>query len=108
MDVYWEQFKTPFLCFAGYSGVGKTTLLEYLIKSFAADQIRVGYYKHDAHRFTMDKEGKDTNRADRAGAGIVAINDPQHFGLIGDNDFKKQDEVEVYSTPELVDMFSIK
>ena len=21
MDVYWEQFKTPFLCFAGFSGV---------------------------------------------------------------------------------------
>ena len=26
MDSYWEQFKAPFLCFAGFSGVGKTTL----------------------------------------------------------------------------------
>ena len=58
MDPYWEQFKTPFLCFAGYSGVGKTTLLEGLIKRFKTEDIQVGYYKHDAHRFTMDKEGK--------------------------------------------------
>ena len=49
MDYYWEQFKTPFLCFAGYSGVGKTTLLEHLIKRFKDENIRVGYYKHDAH-----------------------------------------------------------
>ena len=44
MDVYWEQFKTPFLCFAGFSGVGKTTLLERLIKRFAEEDLRVGYY----------------------------------------------------------------
>ena len=45
MDVYWEQFKTPFLCFAGFSGVGKTTLLERLVKRFTEEDIRVGYYK---------------------------------------------------------------
>jgi molybdopterin-guanine dinucleotide biosynthesis protein A len=90
MDRYWEQFKTPFLCFAGFSGVGKTTLLENLIKRFHEDTIRVGYYKHDAHRFTMDKEGKDTERAKQAGAGIITINDPRHFAVIGDNSLKKR------------------
>ncbi|UCD12213.1 MAG: molybdopterin-guanine dinucleotide biosynthesis protein B [Nitrospinaceae bacterium] len=90
MDRYWEQFKTPFLCFAGYSGVGKTTLLEGLIERFQADQIRVGYYKHDAHRFTMDKEGKDTCRASQAGAGIITINDPSHFAVIGGEEWKKR------------------
>lgn len=90
MDQYWEQFKTPFLCFAGYSGVGKTTLMEHLIHRFSEENFRVGYYKHDAHRFTMDKEGKDTWRAGHAGAGISAINDPAHFAVIGDNIFKKQ------------------
>ncbi|GJL79424.1 MAG: molybdenum cofactor guanylyltransferase [Nitrospinaceae bacterium] len=89
MDVYWEQFKTPFLCFAGFSGVGKTTLLEGLIKRFNAENFSVGYYKHDAHRFRMDKEGKDTDRAKQAGAGIIAINDPSHFAMVGDNDFRK-------------------
>ena len=60
MDLYWEQFKTPFLCFAGYSGVGKTTLIGFLIKKFHTENVRTGYYKHDSHRFQMDKEGKDT------------------------------------------------
>lgn len=90
MDTYWEQFKTPFLCFAGYSGVGKTTLIERIIKRFKEDKIRVGYYKHDAHRFTMDKEGKDTFRCAQAGAGIVTINDPAHFAVVADDDFKKR------------------
>ncbi|MEE9257924.1 MAG: molybdopterin-guanine dinucleotide biosynthesis protein B [Nitrospinaceae bacterium] len=90
MDPYWEHFKTPFLCFAGYSGVGKTTLLEGLIKRFKTEDIQVGYYKHDAHRFTMDKEGKDTFRTSHAGAGIVAINDPRHFSVVADNDFKQR------------------
>ncbi|MAX17968.1 MAG: molybdopterin-guanine dinucleotide biosynthesis protein B, partial [Nitrospina sp.] len=90
MDVYWEQFKTPFLCFAGFSGVGKTTLLERLIKRFAEEEVRVGYYKHDAHRFSIDREGKDTARATQAGAGIITINDPRHFAIVADNAFKKR------------------
>jgi molybdopterin-guanine dinucleotide biosynthesis protein A len=90
MDVYWEQFKTPFLCFAGFSGVGKTTLLEQLIKRFTAEEIRVGYYKHDSHRFEVDRAGKDTARATQAGAGIITINDPRHFAIVADNAFKKR------------------
>lgn len=90
MDVYWEQFKTPFLCFAGLSGTGKTTLIERLIKRFADEGIRPGYYKHDSHRFEMDREGKDTARAARAGAGIVTINDPGRFAIVADNAFKKR------------------
>jgi molybdopterin-guanine dinucleotide biosynthesis protein A len=90
MDVYWEQFKTPFLCFAGFSGVGKTTLLERLVKRFTEEDIRVGYYKHDAHRFSIDREGKDTARAAQAGAGVITINDPKHFAIVADNAFKKR------------------
>jgi molybdenum cofactor guanylyltransferase len=90
MDVYWEQFKTPFLCFAGFSGVGKTTLLERLIERFTKEGTRVGYYKHDAHRFEIDREGKDTARTAQAGAGIVTINDPRHFAIVADNAFKKR------------------
>ena len=89
MDNYWEKFKTPFLCFGGYSGVGKTTLLSKLIKKFKDDGVRVGYYKHDSHRFVMDKEGKDTHKCAKAGAELIAINDPRHFAVLGDNNFKK-------------------
>ena len=87
--MYWEKFKTPFLCFAGYSGVGKTTLVKHLIKKFHTQKVRVGYYKHDSHRFQVDKEGKDTWHCARAGAEIVTINDPMHFAVIGDDRFKK-------------------
>ncbi len=90
MDRYWEGFKTPFICFAGFSGVGKTTLLEHMIRRFKKDRIRVGYYKHDAHRFQMDKKGKDTQRGAEAGAGIVTINDPEHCAVIAENPFKKR------------------
>lgn len=90
MDSYWVQFKTPFLCFAGFSGVGKTTLLEKLIQKFSEDATRVGYYKHDAHRFSMDKQGKDTERCFKAGAGIIAINDPRHFAVVAHDHFKQQ------------------
>ena len=90
MDIYWEEFKTPFLCFAGFSGVGKTTLLEKLTKRFTEEEIRVGYYKHDAHRFEIDREGKDTARISLAGAGIVTINDPRHFAIVADDAFKKR------------------
>ena len=89
MDSYWEQFKAPFLCFAGFSGVGKTTLVERLVTHFREEGVRVGYYKHDSHQFKMDKVGKDTARVRDAGAGIVAINDPSHFGVLADNDFKQ-------------------
>ncbi len=90
MDSYWVEFKTPFLCFAGFSGVGKTTLLEKLIQRFSEDTTRVGYYKHDAHRFSMDKQGKDTERCFKAGAGIIAINDPRHFAVVAHDAFKQQ------------------
>ena len=69
--------------------MGKTTLVERLVTRFQEENIRVGYYKHDSHRFKMDKTGKDTARVREAGAGIVAINDPTHFGVLADNDFKQ-------------------
>ena len=89
MDSYWEQFKAPFLCFAGFSGVGKTTLVERLVTRFREEDVRVGYNNLESHRFKMDKVGKDTARVRDAGAGIVAINDPIHFGVLADNDFKQ-------------------
>ncbi len=61
-----------------------------MIRRFKKDNIRVGYYKHDAHRFQMDKKGKDTQRGAEAGAGIVTINDPEHCAVIAENPFKKR------------------
>jgi len=61
------------LALAGSSGSGKTTLIEKFIARLAARGKRVAYLKHDAHRFQMDKPGKDTWRAMEAGASAAAI-----------------------------------
>ncbi len=73
-----QMNKSPQLChpfeitFAGASGSGKTTLIEKLIDRLSTSHL-VGYFKHDAHCFQMDKPGKDTDRAAQAGARVVAI-----------------------------------
>lgn len=67
---------------SGYSGAGKTTLITKLIARFAADGLAVGYAKHDGHSFSIDHEGKDTDRAYRAGAQLVTINDSAHRAAI--------------------------
>ncbi len=61
------------IALAGSSGSGKTTLAEKLIRRLSARGFRVAYLKHDAHRFEMDRPGKDTWRASRAGAATVSI-----------------------------------
>ena len=72
----------PFeVALCGYSGSGKTTLACRLLERWR-DRYRVGYVKHDAHRFQMDTPGKDTHRATEAGAAAVMINDPRHFAQI--------------------------
>lgn len=72
----------PFeVALCGYSGAGKTTLACRLLARWR-ERYRVGFVKHDAHRFEMDKAGKDTHRAAEAGAAGVMINDPRHFARI--------------------------
>ena len=72
----------PFeVALCGYSGSGKTTLACRLLERWR-DRYRVGFVKHDAHRFQMDTPGKDTHQAMEAGAASVMINDPHHFARI--------------------------
>ena len=65
----------------GYSGSGKTTLISRLLKRMSG-RYDIGYYKHDAHKFFMDKPGKDTHTARESGADSVYINDPRHSAFI--------------------------
>jgi molybdopterin-guanine dinucleotide biosynthesis protein MobB len=72
----------PFeVALCGYSGTGKTTLACALLQRWAG-RYRVGFVKHDAHRFEMDRPGKDTYEATAAGAAAVMINDPRHSARI--------------------------
>lgn len=65
--------ETPVISIIGYSGSGKTTLIEKLLPVLKDRGIRVGVIKHDAHRFEIDHQGKDTWRFAKAGADAVAI-----------------------------------
>ncbi|MDM0046312.1 molybdopterin-guanine dinucleotide biosynthesis protein B [Variovorax dokdonensis] len=64
------------IAFAGYSGAGKTTLVERLIPALKLQGQRVSVVKHAHHRFDVDHPGKDTWRHRQAGAfEVVAASD---------------------------------
>lgn len=64
------------------SGTGKTTLIEKLIPILKEKNWKVGVLKHDAHKFEMDKEGKDTYRFAQAGADNVIISSSTKLAMI--------------------------
>lgn len=73
----------PFeMAFVGYKNTGKTTLLASLAGRLGAKGLRVGYLKHDAHGFQMDRPGKDTAVLAQAGAALVAISDQDHQAVL--------------------------
>jgi len=83
----WINFKDsnqslPILSFVGYSGSGKTTLLAKVIKAFKQEGYRVATLKHDAHKFEIDHEGKDTWKFAQSGSDIVIINSAEKLALI--------------------------
>lgn len=63
----------PLLGITGYSGTGKTTLLEKLLPELTKLGIRVSIIKHSHHNTQIDKPGKDSWRMKEAGAQQVAL-----------------------------------
>ena len=61
------------ICFCGYSGAGKTTLIEGLIPRFVSHGLKVSLIKHAHHGFDIDKPGKDSWRHREAGASEVVL-----------------------------------
>ena len=68
--------------FAGYSGAGKTTLIEQLIPRFVARGLSVSMIKHTHHNFDLDKSGKDSFRHRAAGATEVMLVCDQRWVLM--------------------------
>ncbi len=66
---------------SGYSNSGKTTLITRLIKNLNPE-FDIGYIKHDVHKFEIDKEGKDTQRAWSSGASRISISESCHTAHI--------------------------
>jgi molybdopterin-guanine dinucleotide biosynthesis protein B len=72
----------PVISMVGKSGVGKTTVLERVIREVKRRGYRVGTVKHDTHGFEVDRPGKDSWRHARAGSDAVVISGPRKMALI--------------------------
>lgn len=64
------------------SGTGKTTLIEGLIQILKNRDYKVGVLKHDAHKFDIDKKGKDSYRFTEAGADNVIVASSEKLAMI--------------------------
>jgi len=68
--------------FAGFSGSGKTMLVERLIPALKLRGLRVSVVKHAHHKFDIDHPGKDTYRHREAGAFEVVVASDKRLALI--------------------------
>ena len=67
----------------GYSSnVGKTFLMESLIKELKNRGYSIATIKHDVHGFDIDKKGKDTYKHREAGSETVVISSKNRFAMI--------------------------
>ena len=69
----YQSIPTPAIGFSGFSGAGKTTLIEQLVAELKQHGLRIGVIKHDGHDFEIDHEGKDSHRFAQAGADMTVI-----------------------------------
>ena len=64
------------------SNVGKTYLLEGLIKELKVRGYSIATIKHDVHGFDVDKKGKDTYKHREAGSETVIISSKNRLAMI--------------------------
>lgn len=76
----------PLLGFAGFSGVGKTTLLVAVLPLLVRRGLRVGMVKHAHHDFDIDHPGKDSHRLRKAGASQMLVASSRRWALMTEND----------------------
>lgn len=66
---------------AGYSGAGKTTLIEKLLAELTGRGLAVSVIKQSHHDVTLDPPGKDSWRHRQAGAHEVLLSSPHRWML---------------------------
>ncbi len=64
------------------SNTGKTTLIEALVPALKEKNYSVGVLKHDAHKFEIDKKGKDSYRFVKAGADRMVISSKDKIAMV--------------------------
>ena len=80
--------------FAGFSGSGKTSLVERLIPALKLRGLRVSVVKHAHHKFDIDHPGKDTYRHREAGAFEVVVASNQRLALM--REFEQPSQLTVH------------
>lgn len=80
--------------FAGFSGAGKTHLVEQLIPALKLRGLRVSVVKHAHHDFDIDHPGKDTYRHREAGAFEVVVASDRRLALM--REFEHQGPLSVH------------
>ena len=80
--------------FSGYSGAGKTTLVELLIPVLKRHGRRVSVVKHAHHKFDVDHPGKDTYRHREAGAFEVVVASDKRLALL--REFEQATQLSVH------------
>jgi molybdopterin-guanine dinucleotide biosynthesis protein B len=68
--------------FCGPSGVGKTTLIEGVVRELRQEGQRVSVVKHAHAGFDLDQPGKDSHRVREAGAFEVLVASPRRMALL--------------------------
>ena len=77
--------------FAGWSGSGKTTVIEQIVPILGGENLSVSLIKHAHHDFDIDQPGKDSWRHRRAGCREVLITSSVRWALM----HELQDESEL-------------
>ncbi|MFT6556773.1 molybdopterin-guanine dinucleotide biosynthesis protein B [Sneathiella sp.] len=94
---------------SGWSGNGKTTLLERLIPSLMSKGYSVSTLKHAHHHFDIDKPGKDSFRHREAGATEVLISSSNRWALMHENrDGQEADMVSLIAQMTPVDILLVE
>jgi molybdopterin-guanine dinucleotide biosynthesis protein MobB len=98
-------FFHPFeMSFCGFSDSGKTTLISRLTRDLSS-KFDIGFLKHDAHNFEMDKSGKDTYEISISGAKSILINDKKHYAHIN----KKQlEQIDIATNMQDMDILFVE
>jgi len=73
------SYQTPVLAICGFSGAGKTTLMEQVLPALAARGLKVAVVKHDVHGIRLDAPGKDSARLFQAGADVLLAGPGEGF-----------------------------
>lgn len=79
-----DDVAIPLMGFAGFSGAGKTTILEKIIAYLTAKNINIAVIKHAHEAFDMDREGKDSYRHRQAGAAQILISSVKRYAHLVD------------------------